>query len=327
MSGILGILNLDQRPGSRSNLEKMRDAMAHRGVDGSDLYLDENLGIGHLKTCFTPQSDQENMPYHCPSSDLVITADARIDNRDLLFSHLSISSSQKTTIPDSILILKAYEKWGKNCPEHLLGEFAFAIWNKRDKSLFCARDHIGFRPLFYYRCHNFFIFSSEIKGIRATGLVPLQFNETTLARHWLPLEKDNEQTYFNDILRLKCAHTLTLSKNNKFHINKYWSPEPQKGIRYASDNDYAEALREIITQSVSCRLNTNLPVSITLSGGLDSSAIACIAARQLREKGQSLIAVSSVLPLNHQGIETDERTYIQAVLDQEPNIDIQFVTA
>lgn len=327
MSGIFGILNLDQKPSSRSSLGKMRDAMEHRGVDGSDLHLDEDIGIGHLKSCFTPQSAQENLPYHCLSSDLVITADARIDNREELFSHLPICASEKNSIPDSILILKAYEKWGKRCPEYLLGEFAFAIWNKREKTLFCARDHIGFRPLFYYRCHNFFIFSSEIKGIRATGLASIQFNETTLASQWLPLEKDNEQTYFKDILRLKCAHTLTVGKDQKYHYCKYWTPEPQKRVRYGSDSDYAEALREIIIQSVSCRLNTNLPVAITLSGGLDSSAIACIAARQLRKKGQSLIAVSSVLPLDHQGIETDERAYIQAVLDQEPNIDIQFVTA
>jgi asparagine synthase (glutamine-hydrolysing) len=257
----------------------------------------------------------------------VITADARIDNREELLTCLSISTSQKDSIPDSILILKSYEKWGENCPQYLLGEFAFAIWNKRDKRLFCARDHIGFRPLFYYHCNYNFIFASEIKGMRSLDFIPLQFNEMTLATHLLPLEKDNGQTFFEGILRLKCAHILAISRDNKVRYGKYWAPEPQNRFNYSSDSDYAEALRDIIINSVSCRLRTNLPVSVSLSGGLDSSAIACIAARQLREKGQSLIAVSSVLPVNHQGIETDERNYIQAVLDQEPNIDIQFVTA
>jgi asparagine synthase (glutamine-hydrolysing) len=327
VSGILGIMNLRGKPVLKEDLDRMLDSMRHRGPDGCSTWQDGAIGIGHLLMHITPESVKEKSPYVSPVNNLVITADARIDNREELFEGLSIPPGDRQEITDSLLILKSFEKWGENCPAYLLGEFSFAIWDKRNRVLFCARDHMGFRPFFYYYSSRHFIFASEAKSIRALSFITSQLNETKLATKLLPLEIDHEQTIFKNIMRLKCAHTLTVKKD-KLATHAYWNPGSPKEFKFSSPDDYAVALRQLVLKSVHCRLRTkrDLQVGITLSGGLDSSAIACIAARCLQKEGRRLIAVSSVLPLNHKGIETDERQYIQAVLDQEPNIDIQYVT-
>ena len=102
----------------------------------------------------TPESLYEKLPQQDDEAGLVITADARIDNRDELFDALGIPNPDRPTMPDSALILKAYRKWGQDCPNHLLGAFAFTIWDKKEQSLFCARDQMGFKPFYYYRSHR-----------------------------------------------------------------------------------------------------------------------------------------------------------------------------
>lgn len=333
MSGIFGIMNLGNRAGQpvdAANLRRMREALKHRGRDGSGYWNEDGVGLGHLATNITPESPFEKLPFTSPGGRFVITADARIDNREELMDILSIPHPGRGEMPDGVLILEAFRKWGTACPAHLLGQFAFAIWDRREKQLFCARDHLGGRPFFYYRWSNLFVFASQIKGVRATGLVPLQFNETALVMKMFPVEAlDHRETYFKDIFRLKAANRLTLEvKENKLSFDSYWDPRECKPVKYARDSDYAEALQEMMVRAVHRNLRTlpHIEVAVALSGGLDSSAIACIAARKLRESGKRLTAVSSVLPADHTGIETDERQFIRAVLEQEPNIDIRYVT-
>ncbi len=143
------------------------------------------------------------------------------------------------------------------------------------------------------------------------------------------MEADKSQTYFKGIRRLKAAHTLEVRDkyDRPLAVTSFWTPQPINPTMAMSDEDYAEAFREIIIKSVCRRMEKDQPTGVMLSGGLDSSAIACIAARQLRKKGQSLFTVSSVLSENHDGIENDERYYIGKVAIQEPNILINYVTA
>jgi len=333
MNGIFGIINLGNRAGqavSESDLQLVQKALKHRGRDGSSLRLEGEAGLGHLATHITPESVYEKLPYTSPDGRFVITADTRIDNREELFDRLSIPHLQRAGMPDSILILGAFQKWGKECPAYLLGEFTFAIWDRRAKTLFCARDHLGVRPFFYHHSPGHFVFATEIKGVRALEVVPCRFNETALAVKMLPLEMDFQETFFKGIMRLKAANWLVLeARAGRLSTGSFWDPRQYKQVRYNKDSDYAEALRELTVQSVHCHLRAlpHIQAAAGLSGGLDSSAIACIAARKLRETGKRLIAVSSVLPENHTGIETDERRYIREVLEQEPNIDIRYVTA
>jgi asparagine synthase (glutamine-hydrolysing) len=149
MSAIFGIYHLDGKPVAQDNVERMSEVLAHRGPDGSKIWLYENLGLGHRMLWTTPESLREILPLATADGNLVITADARIDNRDELIRLLGLQNHQADTISDSELILTSYQKWGEQCPEKLLGDFAFAIWDARRQSFFCARDRFGVKPFYY----------------------------------------------------------------------------------------------------------------------------------------------------------------------------------
>ncbi len=128
----------------------MLNCIVHRGRDGEGHWINGSVGLGHRMLWTTPESLHEKLPLTNKTRDVVITADARIDNRDDLISALNMSDHLSETITDSEIIMAAYEKWGERSPEKLIGDFSFAIWDNRKNMLFCARDPIGIRPFYYY---------------------------------------------------------------------------------------------------------------------------------------------------------------------------------
>lgn len=311
MSGIAGILRLDGAPADRAALERMTQRLAHRGPDGTALWNAGPCGLGHLMLCGTPESREERLPLANSTGDLVVTADARIDNRAELMSALGLGS-QAAPITDGELIVHAYERWGERCPERLTGDFAFAIWDGRRQALFCARDHVGVKPFYYHhRPGRFVAFASEIKGLLAVPEVPRRLNEIRVAEHLLPLLEDKAITFYEEIVRLPPAHRMTVTRDG-VSLEPYWALDPDRELRLGSDGEYAEAFRDILTESVRCRLRSAYPVGSQLSGGLDSSAIVCVARRLFAENGGKTLhtfsAVFDEVP------ECDERRYIEAVL-------------
>ena len=127
--------------------------------------LGGTIGLGHRMLWTTPGSLNEKLPLSNASGDLIITADARIDNRDELIEALDLNGRLRQTITDSELILAAFERWGEGCPERLLGDFSFAIWDRQKNRLFCARDHMGVKPFYYYLSNKVIVFASEIKAL------------------------------------------------------------------------------------------------------------------------------------------------------------------
>ena len=311
MSGIVGIHYLDERPVDRLNLTKMVDILAHRGPDNADIWVDGCVGFGHRMLWTTPESLFEKLPYCNQRGDLVITADARIDNRDELIAALQINNRQSDKVADSELILAAYEKWGEDCPKHLLGDFAFAIWDERKQILFCARDHFGVKPFYYYSSNNTFVFGSEIKAIFCLPEVPRQINEVRIGDYLTKNFNDTTITSYQDILRLPAAHSMKVSGTG-IQIHNYWKLDSQKEILLGSDEEYAQEFRRIFTEAVRCRLRSALPVGSLLSGGLDSSSITCVARQILAQEGKMLDTFSAIFDKN---TECDERKFINAVLD------------
>jgi len=308
MSGIGGLLRLDGAAAARSDAERMLARLAHRGPDGAGVWCVGTAGLGHRLLHTTPESLRERLPLASPDGSLVLTADARIDNRAELCSVLSAPSD----VSDGELILRAYERWGERCPEHLLGDFAFAIWDARRDILFCARDHFGVKAFYYHHAPGqLFCFASEIKGLLALAEVPRRLNETRVADYLVPLLEDKVITFYEGIVRLPPAHRMTVSQQG-MRIEPYWALDPEREIRMNSDEEYAEAFREIFTEAVRCRLRSAFPMGSMLSGGLDSSSIVCIA-RGLRAEngGGSLHTFSAIFP---DLPECDEREYINAVV-------------
>lgn len=317
MSGIVGIYYLDQRPVSCETLGKMVDALAHRGPDGADVWYESSIGLGHRLLWTTPESLLETLPLVDQTGNLVLTADARLDNRDELIETLGLKSQRVEKITDSQLILATYEKWGEQCPEQLLGDFAFAIWDKRQQKLFCARDQMGIKPFYYYYSNRVFVFASEIKALLCLPEVPRKLNQLMVAYHLATFFEDTEITFYQDILRLPAAHRLSLSYQ-KMQVQAYWALNREREIRLSSAQEYSEAFREIFTEAVRCRLRSAFPIGSALSGGLDSSSIACLASQQLAPSGKKLHTFSAIFPSLPQEERRwiDERHYIEAVKAQ-----------
>jgi asparagine synthase (glutamine-hydrolysing) len=315
MSGIFGIYHLTGEPIQPKQLEAMSDWLAHRGSDAVNLWFDKSVGLGHRMLWTTPESLTEQLPLSNRSGDFVITADARIDNREELIAKLGFQGISPTEIADSRLILAAYEKWGKYCPSHLLGDFAFVIWDKRRRQVFCARDPMGVRPLYYYQSQQLFAFASEIKALLCLPQVPQRLNELKVAEYLVRVAHDKANTFYQDIHRLPGAHSLSVGYRHS-NYQQYWQWDMHRDIRLNSTREYAEAYRELLTQAVACRTRSAFPVGSMLSGGLDSSSIACIANPMMQAKGSNLHTFSAIFPgLPQEDLaRVDERFFIDAVL-------------
>jgi len=304
MSGIAGIIAFDN-PASTSGIDSMLDAMKHRGPNHVGIWQGDMAALGcrHLPT--TPESSHQRLPF--VDGDLAITADARLDNRAELIAQLSLP----TGTPDSALILEAYRQWGRDCAAKLLGDFAFAIWDAGQRSLFCARDHFGVRPFYYCHTSTVFAFASEIGALLSIPEVPRRVDDTHLLEYLAFYSENFESTFYRDIRRLPPAHTLTVD-NGDLSTRRYWSLDPDPTLRLKSDQEYGDAFRTIFQEAVQCRLRTCGMMGSTLSGGLDSSSIVCTARNVLQNHGESLHTFSVIfddVPAS------DERSYMQAVID------------
>ncbi len=313
MSGIVGIYFLDGRPVDQGDLDRLVAILAHQGPDGAGRWHQGPVGLGHRMLWTTPESLQETLPLINKSGELVITADARIDNREELLSLLDFRSLPGE-ISDSRLILAAYEKWGKSCVRKLIGDFAFAIWDRRRQSLFCARDHIGVRLFYYHSSPRAFVFASEIKAILSLPEVPRRLNELQVPEYLGGSFDNKVSTFYREILRLPPGHCLMVSPGKKPSLESYWELDPLGELRLGSDEKYAEGFREVFTEAVRCRLRSAFPVGAELSGGMDSSAVVCVARELLNSSGKSILNTFSWI--FDQVPKSDERFYIQAVVNQ-----------
>ena len=314
MSGLVGLFRRDGTAVQDSEVSGMVEAMLHRGPDRQGTVCLGAMGLGHAMLWTTPESLCETLPAVRHQSGLAITADARIDNRDDLMRLLRIGRAAEK-ISDSQLILEAYLKWGHECPQMLIGDFVFAIWDAKSQQLFCARDAMGVKGFYYYASPTIFAFASEIKSLCSLPEIPARLNEQRVMDYAGFIFEDRAITFYKDIYRLPAASTLVVGRS-RFTIQRYWSLDPSRELKLSSDEEYTEAFRECFTNCVRARMRSAFPIGSALSGGLDSSSIACLARKHL-PKEQPLHTFSLIFPsfdpkiLRH----IDERNYIEAVLE------------
>ncbi len=321
MSGIAGVYFPDGRPVDHAVLARMLEALAHRGPDGAALWSEGSLGLGHRMLQTTPSSLRERLPLVLTdeAGTYVLTADARLDHREELIASLGLTDRPSDEITDGELILRAYQRWGERCPERLLGDFAFALWDARRRGVFCARDPMGVKPFYYYhRPGKAFVFASEIKALFCWPEVPRRLNESRVADYLMKNFDDLSATFYQGIFRLPAACRMMVGGEDA-RPEPYWALDLAREVRLGSDEEYAEALRELFTAAVRCHLRSAFPVGCTLSGGLDSSSIACVARDLLAETkgagGKPLHTFSAIFPsLMEVDPRIDERRYIHAVL-------------
>jgi asparagine synthase (glutamine-hydrolysing) len=321
--GIVGVYYLDGCPVERTDVERMADSIVHRGPDGSGVWTDGSVGLGHRMLWTTPESLHEKLPLTSKSGDLTITADARVDNRDELISTLNFNGRPREGITDSELILAAYEKWGEQCPEKLLGDFSFAIWDKQKQKIYCARDPLGIKPFYYYFNGKKFRWSSEPKAIFEDKTILKEPNLQLICLYLLNRFNEREETLYKDIYRLPPSHFMVL-ENGQIRKGQYWDIDPNHSIHYKTDTEYAERFLALFREAVKVRLRSHGPVGAMLSGGLDSSSIVCTAQKLYRENSvpnngfETFSVVFDTFPC-------DERTYIDEVV-RKWNIKINYIT-
>lgn len=323
MSAIFGIFDLEGRTLDTVWVKSMQDDLVHRGPDGQGLYQEDSLVLGHMLLQVTPESIYDRSPYE--EAGFVITANARLDEREALMDRLNIAQEERQTITDPLLLLRSYIKFGDNFVKDIYGDFSFAIWDKEKKELFCARDQMGVKPFLYYLQDNRFIFSTELKSIVKLSCVKTEIDHYLLRDITIGIWEHQQKTIWKNILRLKPAHTLLL-KDNKIFINRYWAAKYKRNKQFKTEEDSASRLRILLERVIADHTRVIGGVGVPLSGGLDSSTIACLAARQLNRKGKKLTTVSSVYSPGYSNTDRpDEMEYITEVLQQEKNIEPTYV--
>lgn len=311
----------------------MMKAMQRYDADDVHLWSEGPVFLGCRSQWITPESVGETLPYYDPDNMLAITADAIIDNRRELFDRLQVMAADRIGMTDSELILLAYRKWGQTAPEYLIGDFAFMIWDEKKRLLFGARDLFGNRSLYYHSDVRRLAFSTTIAPLFALRDVVKQLHEPWLAEFMAIPEMfestDVGSTPYRNVHQVPPAHTITVS-DGKISLSAYGSLEPQEMLRLKSDYEYEEAFREVFEEAVKSRLRTHRQVGVTLSGGLDSGAVASFAARALRQEGKTLYSYSSIPTRDFtdwtpNSTAADERPYIEATVRHIGNISDRYM--
>jgi len=282
MSGIVGIVHLDGAPIDRGLLSRMTDFMAFRGPDAREIWVDGNVGFGHTLLKTTDESERERQPFTLDGR-VWIVADARVDARSELIPKLKAHGHDDLSpaATDVELILRSYQVWGEDCVEHLLGDFAFAIWDGPHKRFFCARDHLGVKPLFYAHLCQKLIFINRLDCIRQHPQLSDRLNDLAIADFLMfELNQDKAATTFGDIQRVPPAYSATCSEGD-LKLRHYWTLPIDEPVYFRRNDDYIDRFRELLSGAVGDRLRTDR-VGIFMSGGLDSPTLAATANRLLR---------------------------------------------
>ena len=304
MAAICGILG--GGPDTGQALDAMLDALADYGpgriarTDGA-----ARLGGRHVPAG-DPDAGASALVVN-PDAGLVLAADARIDDRGALCDALGVPHAQRAGLFDADLVLRAFARWGEACPAHLIGDYAFAVWDGRRGEFFGARDHIGARPFYYALEDDRFVFASSVEAVLAAPGVSAALDEEMVAAFLsIPRRADwTIRTFFRAVRRLPAGHALAVGMKAgptaggagrvRVRMERYWCPEQTPAAPPASDDAHAERFLDLYGKAVRDRLRCG-PVGVHLSGGLDSSSIAVLAARELRRQGRPAPPAFSWLP-------------------------------
>lgn len=309
MSVIFGKYHIDNKVISETNLIEIENNLNNLVFDDKNMWIDRYIGFGSLMLYHTPESLNEKLPFKSNYSGNIITADARIDNRDELFVKLKITDQN---VSDSTLILACYDKYGKDCVQHLIGDFAFAIWDVHKEELFCARDHMGIKPFYFFYEKNTFAFCSLVSGLKITENPKLILQNQFKYNFVSEINIDYSSSPFKKIKILPPASFLFVNKND-FVIKSYWSFLQKENYKNYSEEDFLSQFNFLLNQSIEARMRSSYPIGSELSGGLDSSLITSLIQKKL-SKTEDLRTFSFISPNHYKKMQSDDTKIINEVL-------------
>ncbi len=281
MSGICGIVHFDAQPPDHASLYAMVDAARHRAPDGVGVWTGDGCAMAQLNTCFGLAATPPCQPCQSLDGRFVIAGDIHLHDREALQAALATGNRGSGNhepagclqCTDADLVLRAYLHWGDECLGRLIGDYAFVIWDRRDRRLFAARDPMGMRPLYYHCSDRYVLFASEIGQVLATGRVSRRLNRS-MAAAWLAVRAgDPAWTFFDGIAQLPGAYSLNADEHGA-RVVRCWDIDPERRIVYRSEDEYVDHLRQLLLTATRARLEGAVPAGMFLSGGLDSCVVA-----------------------------------------------------
>ena len=283
MCGICGIFNPDRRRQvDREVLARMNGQIVHRGPDDAGFFVEDNVGLAmrrlsiiDLKTGHQPISNE--------TGELWIVYNGELYNHAELRQQLQARGHQYRTNSDTETVIHLFEEYGPDCVTRLRGMYAFAIWDRRNRKLFVARDRLGIKPLYYCYQNGTFLFGSEIKTILAYPGSKAEFNRGTLAEYLSFGYISSSDTMYAGIQKLPPGHTLEVGEDGRLRSARYWDLSVNADADEKPRHYYVDGYRDLLEQCVSSHLMSDVPLGVFLSGGLDSSAVAALTTKIRKE--------------------------------------------
>lgn len=310
MCGFVLIIGRDGYIPSQRLVERMTSEIEHRGPDDSGYWSDANVAMGFRRLAIIDTSPAGHQPMVSADGNHVLVFNGEIFNYVELREELRVLGHRFRSTSDSEVLLAAWRQWGERAIERFVGMFAFAIYDRVRNTVFGARDQFGIKPLYVYEGKEATIFASEIKAIHASGLGGYEENWSTIASYLVNGSLDDSRaTCFTGIEHISAGHLFHADGNGRVDQRPYhsWSTE-----LLASADDAPSVIADMLEESVHLRTRSDVPVGVCLSGGLDSTAIACAIARQRQAAGDQ----SPLLAFNFNSTEFDESQYLSETLRQ-----------
>ena len=275
---------MNREPVSLANLNRMIDAISHRGPDGEGFYADGFIGLGHRRLAIIDLSSAGKQPMTNETGNVIITYNGEIYNFRELRKELEASGHQFNSHTDTEVVIHAYEEWGEKCVTYFNGMFAFAIWDKQNQNLFLARDRYGIKPLYYLFSGDYFLFASEQKAILSHSDVKREIDLEALIEYFTFQNIFTDRTLLKEIRLFPAACWAILSpgqRRPKLIYNRYWDFNFREPDVFCDDMEYEEELDRLFRQAVTRQLVSDVEIGAYLSGGMDSGSITAVAASQL----------------------------------------------
>jgi asparagine synthase (glutamine-hydrolysing) len=306
MCGISGWFDYTgKRPPDKALVHAMTDAIRHRGPDGEGFHFEPGLALGHRRLAII---DLQNgaQPMFTEEGRVAIVFNGEIYNYRELRRVLQSRGHVFHTRSDTEVILRAWIQWGRKCVERLHGMFAFALWDRREETLFMARDRLGEKPLHYAHLPDgSLIFGSELKALTVHPGLPRNLDPCAIEEFFAFGYINDPRTIYESVKKLEAGHTLTLRRGGSFSLDCYWEPTPTTHF----DGELEECARDLcerLEAAVKSQLVADVPVGAFLSGGVDSSAVTAMMARAAPE-------VVNCFTIGFDEPQADERAYANAV--------------
>ena len=283
MCGIAGFASTEfLHPDERMRAVLMRDVMTHRGPDGAGLWADDHVILTHRRLSIVDLAGG-HQPLSNEDGRVWVTYNGEIYNHKDVRAELEAAGHRYKTRSDTETIVHAYEEWGDDCVHRFRGMFAFGIWDAPRRRLLLVRDRLGVKPLYWAKAGDRLLFASEIKALLESGLIEARPNRSVLSEVLATRYTSGTETLFEGIHKLLPGHRLVF-ENGEIRISQYWDlplDGPDPALERLPDAELIDRFRSLLEESVRLRLMADVPLGMFLSGGIDSSAVAAIMARQI----------------------------------------------